>query len=105
MSLRRAEWSWPAYDPYRTSAGLLLDLRRVCPCDVSAMLQADAQAVLCAAWTSKPGLEQFARMPLLEPIRQVLRQRHSADWTSNAANAAGGTRSMDAAGLVQHRQS
>ena len=75
MSIRRAEWTWPRYDAFRTREGYWIDLRDICPADVGHMIRKDVQAVTWKTWTSTPEYSSLAPAPLMEPIRQQLRAR------------------------------
>ncbi|CAK0893094.1 unnamed protein product, partial [Prorocentrum cordatum] len=51
MSMKRANWTCPAWHTMRIKEGYDLDYREICPIGVAAMLQRDVQAKPCEDWT------------------------------------------------------
>ena len=63
MSMRRAEWTWPAWHAKKTGPGYVLDLRTVCPMDVAMMRKSGVQAKLWADWTCQEEYKDLSPAP------------------------------------------
>ena len=87
LSLRRAEWSWPAHTHVLTRDKHLLNMKQVCPCDIMDMFKRDVEAVIWARWTQQDAYRHLAPAPHLQPVVSLLQGRRKG-WTAHHANAA-----------------
>ncbi|CAK0848368.1 unnamed protein product [Prorocentrum cordatum] len=67
MSLKRADWTWPAWHTMRTKDGHVFNLMEVCPMDVAAMMQRDIQTKLWEGWTKAPEHSSLEPAPCIAP--------------------------------------
>ena len=88
MSMKRAGWTWPAWNVMLTRQGLRIDLHETCPMDVKAMLVEDIECQLWAARTREPDLASVSPRPLIAPIVMQLRKKYTDEWGPHAVNAA-----------------
>ncbi|CAK0882196.1 unnamed protein product, partial [Prorocentrum cordatum] len=85
MSLRRAQWPWPAWHTAIAKTGYTLDMLEVCPTDVAAMLREDVQQQL---WEDLTKAEEYAGSrpaPMVAPAAAQLLARDAPEHAENAA--------------------
>ena len=85
MPIRRAGWSWPAWDTFCTKQAFVISMREQCTMDVIEMLARDIKAALWEGWTSDQKYEQLHPAPFIDPTREELKARGRRTHARNAA--------------------
>ncbi|CAK0863646.1 unnamed protein product, partial [Prorocentrum cordatum] len=85
MSLKRADWAWPAWRSMRTKEGHVLNLREVCPMDVAAMMRRDIQTKLCEEWTKAPEYSSLEPAPCIAPSASQFKAKGFSKHAKSAA--------------------
>ncbi|CAK0857903.1 unnamed protein product, partial [Prorocentrum cordatum] len=85
MSLKRAHWTWPTWHTVITKDGDELDMRKLCPMDVVAMLRKDVQRKPWQDWTAADEYASLRPAPMVAPAVAQLKAR---DFPKHAKNAA-----------------
>ncbi|CAK0869555.1 unnamed protein product, partial [Prorocentrum cordatum] len=88
MSLKRAQWAWPAWHAVITKDGYELDMREVCPMGVAAMRRKDAQQKLWQDWTAADECASLRPAPMVAPAVAQLKARDFPKHANNAARKA-----------------
>ena len=89
QAAERIGWTWPAWSVLRTGEGAVLDMEKICPQDIKAMVQLASEKAHWSKWAAPS--EQWKDMPQgpwPQPVMQVLVRRKQAGWTARHTAAA-----------------
>ena len=100
MSLRRAGWAWPSWKHFLTKEKLLLDLTKICPMDVKAMMHRDTEAVMWACWTQTEEYQHLHPRPFIQPLVSLM-SRRGKGWSTHHTNI---VRSVVTSGAVTQQK-
>jgi hypothetical protein len=83
QAAERIGWTWPAWSVLRTAEGAVLDMEKVCPQDIKAMVQLASEKAHWSKWAaSSEEWKDLMQGPWLQPVMQVLGRRKQAGWTA-----------------------